>query len=70
MGRQVLLAVAHALTQNHGCHETRHTGVDVHHRAAGEVQNTGFAEEAAAPHPVAYRRVHDDAPADHEQHQG
>ena len=32
--------------------EARDAGVDVHDRAAGEVEHAEAAEEAAAPHPM------------------
>ena len=40
----------------------RGTGVDVHHRAAGEVERTHLGDPAAAPHPVGDGRVDDEEP--------
>ena len=40
----------------------RDAGVDVHHRAAREVENAELGEPAAAPDPVRDRRVDEDRP--------
>jgi hypothetical protein len=42
-GVNCFLAVAHALADHVGTHEARDRGIDVHHRAAGEVQRAPSA---------------------------
>jgi hypothetical protein len=60
------LAIAHDKCRHHG----RHTGVDVHHRTAGEIQQAQVAEPAAAPHPVAHRQVDQREPEGREPQHG
>ena len=43
--RHVLLAAADALADQVGAHQAGDTGVDVHHRAAGEVERTPLPEQ-------------------------
>ncbi len=50
--------------------ERRDARVDVHDRAAGEVERAHVGQPAAAPHPVRDRRVDDERPKRDEDHVG
>ena len=50
--------------------ECRHAGDVVHHDAAGEVQDTPFLQNAAAPDHVHEREVDEDEPEGQEGHIG
>jgi hypothetical protein len=60
--RHGFLAVADALAHQVGTHQTGHTGVDVHHGAAGEVQRAVLGQQAAAPHHVRHGQVAEGEP--------
>ena len=50
------------------CHdEGRHSGIDMHHRAAGKVDGSHVHQEAAAPYPVSHRQIDEDAPQNREE---
>ena len=53
-----VLGIALALAEHQHQRERRGTGVDVHDRAAGEVERAHLGEPAAGEHPVRDRRVH------------
>ena len=62
------VALAGAEHEEHG--DRRGTGVDVDHRAAGEVERAHLGQPAAAEHGVGERRVHEDQPDPAEQRPG
>ena len=70
MGSEVLASVSDPFSQNDGGNQCRDTGINMHHRAAGEVQDTCIAEKAAAPHPITDWRIHQDGPRTEKQEQG
>ena len=57
-----LAAVVLAGAEHERGDERRDAGVDVHHRAAGEVEHAAAHEPAAAPDPVRHRRVDQQGP--------
>ncbi|MNS84853.1 hypothetical protein D3C72_1186920 [compost metagenome] len=66
-------AVANALAHHIGAHQASHTGVDVHHGAAGEVQRTLGVQQArrrfgCEPHHMGDRHIGEGEP-DHGEHQ-
>ena len=61
-GRSADARIVAALADDDGGHERGDAGVDVHDRAAGEVERAHVGEPAAAPHPVRDRAVDDAAP--------
>ena len=48
----VLGPVASALAEEDRADKSGNAGIDVHHRATGEVEHARVAEEATAPHPM------------------
>ena len=62
VGRQAFDAETDALAEDEGRDQPGDPGIDVHNRAAGEVEYAGLAQETAAPYPVGDRRVDDDDP--------
>ena len=62
-----VVAVTLALAHHQGRGQGGDTGVDVHHRAAGEIQGPQVLQPAAVtPDPVGHRTVNDGEPEDHE----
>ena len=56
------------LADDDGGHQRRDARVDVHDRAAGEVERAHLRQPAAAPHPVRDRAVDDERPQRDEHH--
>ncbi len=67
VGRHVLAAEAAARSHEQHADQARDAGIDVHHRAAGEVEHAGRPQETAAPDPVGDRAIDQDVPERHEQ---
>ena len=62
--------IAFALAYDQGRRQARHAGVDMHHSAAGEIQDALVAQPAAAPNPVAHGGIDQDQPRRHEPQHG
>ena len=70
VGREIVRAVALTAAEHEGRDQAGDAGTQMHHRAAGEIEQSGGAEEAAAPDPMRERHVHDDEPARGKQQVG
>ena len=68
--RQVLAPVALPGAEHQRRDEAGDAGVDVDHRAAGEVDQPEARQEAAAPHPVGGRDIDDEQPQRAEEKKG
>ena len=71
MGREEIAAVTHALSDQQRTDEAGDARVDVHHRAAGEIECAELEQIAfGEPHHVGDRQVHEGQPQAREQHDG
>ncbi len=69
-GRHIVSPEPVARAEHQGADQTRDAGVDVHHRAAGEVQHAPGSEVAAAPDLMADRGIDDQMPQAEEEQGG
>ena len=55
-------------TEHGGNNQRRHAGAQMHHQAAREIHHAEVGKPAAAPYPVAHRRIDEEqpGPADHQ----
>ena len=60
-GAMLSVPIADALAEHQRADEAGDAGIDMHDRAAGEVEHAQAAEEAAAPDPMGDRAVDEDA---------
>ena len=65
--RQIVAAIATPRTEHVSCSQSGDAGVQVHHRAAGEIDHASGTEETAAPHPVRDRYIDQQKPEHTEQ---
>ena len=70
MRRPHIFGEAHAGPEQHGKHEGRDPGGEMHHEAAGEVEHASLGKPAAAPDPMGHRDIDEEEPEQAEQQHG